>query len=1054
MKFSRSVGSIGRSACTVVGGLGPHGAVEYHRSLDPQEREQTRAPASSSIDASLEAATAGMLGLRPESTLLHVGRPQMPCHGSARGWIGGWWRLAMRGALLAAVLVQACHAMATGPVPPPATVAAATAGADGARAPTASPAAPATAPGPAGEGPGRVWRVGVLANYPPFQLWPDGGWPGGADLDLLSQAARAIDGRVEPVRYVDFQALLADLRAGRIDVASAMARTPERDAVLAFGPPYATVSQAMVQRRHDADVPLVADLAGRRVAVVDGYASQAQVTRLFPIARQVPVADVEQGLRALLEGRADLFVEAWPAVVETIDRLQLDDLRLARRIELGSGELHLASAASRADHLAPLAAAVQALPDSVLEAARARWSTAAAARPAGGLVLDAAERRALNELPPLTVAVAGSQPPFSMAGPEGVAQGLAVDVLAAALARLGLPPPSWRVLPASQALEALRAGEVHLALGLPEEASRGGGVGYAGPFIAHPLVLVAGRDGEVWSLEQMAGRRLAMPVLQVPATLLLALHPRVQRVPCDDVAACFDAVRSGVADATVADVVSVATLLPGGRRWSSLQIVGTAGDLRHERGVALAPSVRPLVPLLQRALVALAADELPTIKQRWLERPPPREVAAATLARAAPWAAAVVVLTALLWWGHSRGLRAEVARTQASRRQAEQAAAAARRFTAFLAHEVRNSLHSVIAGTELLRSEQHKASPIADALGRSARATLALLNDLLDRERLGAGAFTLDSGPARLGPIVQAVVDEMHPAARRVGATLHWQPLQEEPVLQVDVLRVQQVLRNLLSNAIKYAAPGPIEVSGGIEAAPGDDATWRVTLCVRDHGPGLQASHQAPGEPGQRAARRGARADSTGLGLEFSRDLAQAMGGALTLAPADGGGLLATLDFPARRAAVATARAGEPLVLLAEDAEVYAMLLQRALAQAGCRVSLVGSVADARARLAAQGFDILVTDMYLPDGDAGDVLAAADTGRVRRRVVITADLDARVRALAGADAVLAKTPDVQLLVARVLGDWRAANETSADAAAAESAVMSDAARAHGSDEKA
>ena len=115
--------------------------------------------------------------------------------------------------------------------------------------------------------------------------------------------------------------------------------------------------------------------------------------------------------------------------------------------------------------------------------------------------------------------------------------GLGVDVTAAALTRLGLLPPRWQLLGAQAALAALRSGEIDLAVGLPELATRGWGIGHAGPFIEHPLMLVAPRRQGLWSLEQMAGRRLATPALQVPQTLLLARYPQVQTVDCADIVA-------------------------------------------------------------------------------------------------------------------------------------------------------------------------------------------------------------------------------------------------------------------------------------------------------------------------------------------------------------------------------------------------------------------------------------------------------------------------------------------------------------------------------------
>jgi len=878
--------------------------------------------------------------------------------------------------------------------------------------------------------PETVWRYGMLASYPPYQLWPEGGWPGGADLDLLREAAARAGGQIEPVRYDQFDQLLDDLRAGRIDVASAMGRTPERERELVFGPTYAEIDQVLVLRQRDGDVPLGADLGGRRIAVVSGYASETQVARLFPLADRVPSPDIATALRSLLEGRADVFIEAAPAVREVLDRLDFRDLRIARRVVLGSGELHLAAGVARAHQLAPLAQALDTIPAPDRRAAVARWSAVATAVDLEPPRVDPAARAWLDALPPLSVAVVDRQAPFSMAGDEGQPQGFSVDVLAAALRELGLfERTAWTLMGADAALAALSEGRADLALGLPEAASRHRGIGFAGPFIEHPLSLTARRETGIWSLEQMAGMRLALPRQQVPQTLLMARYPQIEVQTCPDLPACLTMVDRGRADAVAADVVSTALALGTGR-WPRLHMVGNAGELRHERGVAISPGLRPLAPLLQQALTGLESTEMPAIKQRWFKRPPPGVLAAALLRRYGPWALAGLIGLLALWAWHARRLRAEVGRTVAARQQAEGAAAAARRFTAFLAHEVRNSLHSVIAGTHLLRTERLPAPAVSASLEQSARATLSLLNDLLDRERLSAGGLTLDLGPTRLNDLVAPVVQEMSPAAGLAGVQLQWLPPRDaDPTLMLDTLRVQQVLRNLLANAIRHAGPGRVDVRAQWQPAAATEPTGRLVLTVRDHGPGLSPEQRATlferFQPGGTAGHGG-----SGLGLSLSRELARVMGGELVLeSPADGG-VLARLTLPAapavpaRPEAAADAKhppdgpAGSRRVLVVEDAEVYALLLQRALADAGWQVRRAGSVAEACGHLSDEPVDLLLTDLELPDGDARRLLASSG-GRARHRVVMSADLDDDVRAIPGADAVVAKSADVTWLVRRV-----------------------------------
>ncbi len=157
-----------------------------------------------------------------------------------------------------------------------------------------------------------------------------------------------------------------------------------------------------------------------------------------------------------------------------------------------------------------------------------------------------------------------------------------------------------------------------------------------------------------------------------------------------------------------------------------------------------------------------------------------------------------------------------------------------------------------------------------------------------------------------------------------------------------------------------------------------------IELRVRDQGPGIAEADQARlferyyTAGGQTAARSG-----TGLGLSLCRDLAALMGGALHIESTSGHGTTALLRWTADIETEATGPA--PLaedaprrLLLVEDADVYAMLLERALEAQGYAVRVAGSLAEAQAALAAPGlpFEVVLTDLNLGDGDAHGVIAA------------------------------------------------------------------------------
>ena len=253
-----------------------------------------------------------------------------------------------------------------------------------------------------------------------------------------------------------------------------------------------------------------------------------------------------------------------------------------------------------------------------------------------------------------------------------------------------------------------------------------------------------------------------------------------------------------------------------------------------------------------------------------------------------------------------------------------------------------------------------------------------------------------------------------------------------DPLLRLDALRVQQVLRNLLSNAIKYAGPGEVQLAWRVDPVDedrgdGQGSVCRVRLSLRDHGPGLTDAQRATLFQPYLNGGGSTRPDSAGLGLALSRDLARAHGGDLCLSCPPDGGVEALFTWTAhalaeRPTAPPPAEPAPPRrALVVEDAEVYALMLHRALESAGWSADCVGSVAEARARLASAPFELLLTDLHLPDGGAAEVLEAAVRPGLRR-VVMSAELDAQTRAIAGADAVLTKQADVQAFVARVLGD--------------------------------
>ncbi|MCJ7566392.1 MAG: ATP-binding protein [Anaerolineales bacterium] len=196
-------------------------------------------------------------------------------------------------------------------------------------------------------------------------------------------------------------------------------------------------------------------------------------------------------------------------------------------------------------------------------------------------------------------------------------------------------------------------------------------------------------------------------------------------------------------------------------------------------------------------------------------------------------------------------------------------------FISTVSHELRTPL-GFIKGyvTTLLREDtewdETSREDFLKIIDDEADRLRELIDNLLDSSRLESGTLSMTFEPARLGPVVRAMIQRIE------GATPEIEVLTEMPdtlpILEMDSTRIAQVLDNFLANASKYAPGAKVYIK--VDA---DDE--RVRVEVRDEGPGIPQEHlsrlferfyRIP----VNAATRG-----TGLGLYISRKIIDAHGG-------------------------------------------------------------------------------------------------------------------------------------------------------------------------------
>ncbi|GIL41398.1 ATP-binding protein [Roseiterribacter gracilis] len=302
-------------------------------------------------------------------------------------------------------------------------------------------------------------------------------------------------------------------------------------------------------------------------------------------------------------------------------------------------------------------------------------------------------------------------------------------------------------------------------------------------------------------------------------------------------------------------------------------------------------------------------------------------------------------------------------------------------FLATLSHEIRTPMNAVLGAVQTIDEPglPGRARTLLDVAKRGGTRLAALIDDVLEFERLGAGPLPLTATPFDPAALARDTAQLMRPSAEARGLTLNvickGEPL---PPLLGDPRRLEQILLNLVSNAIRHTDTGQVEIE--VRSTPDTDGQL-LEIEVRDSGPGIPEDVLArlfqPFAQGSRHGAAESKLGGSGLGLAIAHRLATAMGGKLYVDTGPRGSALrlalrlpVASSPPQQRLAVVAPSAPLGLnVLLVEDDELSAIVVVAMLERMGCRATHVSSGEAAIKLIADSAFDVVLMDMQLPGID-------------------------------------------------------------------------------------
>lgn len=693
-----------------------------------------------------------------------------------------------------------------------------------------------------------------------------------------------------------------------IDIIHSISQTEERDEFLNFTQPYIDYHFSYFGPKGSAPINSIKDLQGKRIGVIDGWATTKIYQKDFPHLNLIYQTSQLDGLYELKNGSIDVFILQEPAGNYLIEQNFITGLEVVGKkfIPISGTEEELRLAVHKDLPLLHdiLRKATSAITENEKNNLLNKWKI----DKDEDIGLTDEEKNWLFLHKTIRVATDPDAPPIAFIDQNGDISGISGEYLKIISKKLNVDFQWIKNKTLSQGIISLKKGEADILSAVATTPERAEFLNFSDSYLEMVNVIFARSDNTAFgSLESLSGHTLSQVENFANTEYLKQNYPNIKLIKVKTVVEALHLLNDGKVDAYMGNIPTVASAIAS-ENFVQIVVVGET-LFRPKVSVATRKDLPLLASSIQKAMRSITDIEHTEISQKWLALKIEQVESYNLLWKVIT--VAFIILTFFFIWNSS--LRSEITRRKKaeinlrlSQQEAERANSAKSAFLANMSHEIRTPLNAIIGFSEIMSSgifgkiENDRYIEYLNDINTSGTHLATVIDDILDLSKIEAGKWKLKETDFSLNKCIKSAVDMFKLLAKRKNIDLssHFATNCTDLTIRGDQHCIKRAIINLLSNATKFTNNG-----GTITCKISLNDKGDVLMEINDTGIGIPSERldHVLNPFGQIQDNEYLNEEGTGLGLSIVKNLIELHDGNFTLKSEINVGTQAIISIPAIR---------------------------------------------------------------------------------------------------------------------------------------------------------